>query len=321
MKRIHVVSMFLAICAAVMVGTWFYVVPVLFIFCEDNRLRVLFGQPLVNTGDPAILNFFSPWSLSEEDREILLAYIKFCERGFLVDYPTKIKDVKIQYNDAITDKDLEFLAGFPNLEYLMLKETSNITDEGMVILKKLPHLKTLVLRETNVTESGLPLVAELKNLEFLFLQAPIHEFSVVEQEKLPATSPTWEDKFSFSDKSLEILKDTNIKELYMTSATISDEGLKHAAAMKDLELLSIGDSSTISDDGLQHIAKMQNLKKIQFTSDYVTRESAIKLVQALQGKNVHIDISRPRQPNDESNRGREIIDIDKARLVLYGFEP
>ena len=217
----------------------------------------------LETRNPVLLKLFPDNSLSHEDREALLSLMKWSDLFELLDYPERVKKIAIQYNEKITDNDLQFLADFPNVEELFLAHSTHITDEGMSVLKKLPKLKTLSVSETKVTEASLPIIAELKHLENLYLGSPLNV-----TYNQPFEPPQWEQAIVFSDDSLAILKTTNIKALWFMSPT------------------------NISDSGLQHITAMQNLETLNIISDYITREGVEQLLPVLPSKIVSITIVR-----------------------------
>ena len=243
----------------------------------------------LETRNPVLLKLFPDGSLSQEGREALLSLMKWSDLFELLDYPERVKKIAIQYNEQITDKDLQFLAGFPNLEELFLKNSSNITDEGMSILNKLPRLKLLSVVGTQVTEAGLPLIAEQKNLENLYLGSPLN--MVFTQ---PFEPPQREQTIVFSDHSLAILKTTNIKKLWITSP------------------------ADISDEGLQHIAAMSNLEEVALISDDITRKGVDKLLPVLPGKIVSVNLSKSGPLSEDIKP--EVIRINGTTVILIGLQ-
>ena len=230
--------------------------------------------------------------LTEQEKVALTAYAKWNDPFYPVDHPKRLKRIQILYNYDITDEDFQFVAEFSNLEELYLKECPGITDRGMTVLEHLPRLKLLGLRSTNVTEASVPLIAKLENLETLWLSTPSDNWS-----RLP---------IAFTDRTLELLKDSNIKKLWITSPTsITDEGLRHITSMRKLEDISlrsefvftdtsleilkdsnlkylcIESPTNITDDGLRHILAMQKLEELRFKSDFITQAGTEKLLPFL----------------------------------------
>jgi hypothetical protein len=244
----------------------------------------------LETRDPVLLELFPENSLSPEDRESLLLLMKWSDLYEPLDYPERIKHIVIQYNEKITDKDLQFLEHFPNLEELYLAKSYNITDEGMSVLRKLPHLIILSVADTRVTEASLPLIAELKNLETLYLG--LFPFN---RHPVDSTESPWKDQLiGFSDNALKYLKNSNIKNLWFMSPT------------------------NISDDGLQYINTMRHLRKIFLMSNVITREGVEKWIPTISDQLTDINISVS-QPTAERTPP-EVIRTDNATIILSGLK-
>ena len=71
-------------------------------------------------------------------------------------------------NTGATDRDVEKLRGFKDLEALYLSRTQ-VTDDGLRHLSAFPNLHTLSLRQTQVTDRGLEHLKGLSNLRELYL--------------------------------------------------------------------------------------------------------------------------------------------------------
>jgi uncharacterized membrane protein len=98
-------------------------------------------QPIA-AGSPALeVNYFGASQFKAEDLKDLLQ--------------VKTQLVKLNLNRMpVTDKDIELLKEFPNLQHLHLS-FSNITDNALPVLKQLKSLKELSLSGTAVTAAGL----------------------------------------------------------------------------------------------------------------------------------------------------------------------
>lgn len=232
----------------------------------------------LETRDPVLLQLFPENSLSPADREALLSLMKWSDLYELLDYPEKVKKIAIQYNDTITDKDLQFIENFPNLEELFLKNSSNITDDGMAVLTKLPHLKTLSVYGTKVTEASLPLIADLKNLENLYLGSmPLNTHT-----NLPSESPWKNQPVVFTDNSLKILEGSNLEKLWFFGPTnFTPEGLAYLATMKNLEVFS-AESNKITKFDLESIKKISfppHMKSLTIYQSGLPEERKITNIQ------------------------------------------
>jgi Leucine-rich repeat (LRR) protein len=203
-----------------------------------------------------ILLQFPQGTLTEKDKNALAALIKWGDRGYSLNYPEKLKLIAIQYQNNVTDKDIEFLRTFSNLEDLYLVYCPQITDKGMDILAYLPHLKILSLGGTNVTEASISCVAKLKNLGELYIEG-------LKKIDLSKGVPWQEQSPPLSNETLRLLKDSNLKRLWLITPTlIDDEGLKYLVSMKKLEEVYISTMNVTSKgiDFLRNIIKESDNK-------------------------------------------------------------
>jgi hypothetical protein len=249
------------------------------------KVRLPLNEEIIfETRDPVLLELFPENSLSPEDREALLLLLKWSDLGQSLDYPERIKLIAIQYNEKITDKDLQFLERFPNLEELFLKNSSKITDKGMSILKKLPHLKILSVPGTQVTEASLPLIAKLKNLRRLYLSVA-----------LPANYRDNPEGFlwgdmppQFSDTSMYLLKNSELEALYFSSPTsITCDGLQLITSMKNLKTLSIR-TNKISLKDIKQMETISFPPKFESLDIYQDGPPERKSISKFRIKNVRI---------------------------------
>ena len=253
-------------------------------------------QPLeevikLETRHPVLLKVFPEGALSDDDRKALQQFMKWSDLFELLDYPEYIKKIAIQYNNEITDKDLRFLAYFPNVEELYLKNSRNITDKGMLILKKLPRLRTLSVYGTKVTEASLPLIAELNHLENLYFGAMPENTHSTD----PSESPWKDQEIHFTDFALEHLKETQIKDIQFMSPT------------------------DITDEGLAYISSMRNLESLSIMSNHITQEGVEKIIPSLPDKIMTIFICAM-PVRDDDGISSKIIKHKEATLILRGLK-
>ena len=84
-----------------------------------------------------------------------------------VDVFNRIVGVHLDGTNA-TDSDLQFLAGWENLQTLDLDGTA-ISDVGLERIGRLTKLRHLSLRDTNVSDGGLKHLESLNDLEELYI--------------------------------------------------------------------------------------------------------------------------------------------------------
>ena len=268
--------------------------------------------------------------MTEDEKAALLFHIKWNEPFYSTTHPKRIKRLQILYGYDLTDEDFQFVAEFSNLEELYLKECPGITDQSMTLLEHLPLLKQLVLRGTNVTEASIPLIVKLTNLETLWLGIPPSDWS----------RGTWDgESIAFTDKTLELLKDSNIKKLWIASQTsITDEGLRHILSMHKLENislmsefiftdkslkilensnlrdLSIESPTHITDEGLRHILSMRKLKHLCIKSDFISQKGVVELLPYLPDSISSILICP--SSIDATDVKPKVIQTERAKITL-----
>lgn len=153
---------------------------------------------------------------------------------------------------SIGDQGLAHLAGLTNLQRLDLSETQ-ITDDGLAQLVNLTSLEELWIDGTRVTDKGLTTL--LKRLPKLTVS--IHgpnsmvEYPSIQTSKVP--SLRLGDPFA-SDATLEWLSSaTELQELYLEKASVTDQGMRHLHSLHKLEILDIRQTA-LTSRGLEWLA-------------------------------------------------------------------
>lgn len=101
------------------------------------------------------------------------------------EYFDSVKTVALR-NAKIRDHELEYLAGLPDLEGLLLNRTP-ITDEGITHLRHLDNLIKLDLTQTSITDDGLAALTRLSHLRELTLNGTnISDASIATLLDMPA---------------------------------------------------------------------------------------------------------------------------------------
>jgi Leucine-rich repeat (LRR) protein len=178
-----------------------------------------------------------------------------------------LKDIKglrvlcFRYLQAVTDADLDQLAGIAQLEDLNLFWCMNLTDAFLPPLQRLPHLRRLNIDHAKLTGRGLACLKEMKTLEALNLPC-----ADVSDEGLQCLS------------GLPRVRELRVPQPHYADPTrhqdgYGDEGLKALSRLTALESLEIG-SAAVTDRGIQHLATLTGLKKFSmFGCDGLTDES------------------------------------------------
>lgn len=90
---------------------------------------------------------------------------------FCADLTTLLRLRRLTLGEHVTDAGLECIAMLSNLEELFLE--GPFTDAGLPQLSALKNLETLAIASQYATHQGVAVVAELPNLDCLFLDAPL----------------------------------------------------------------------------------------------------------------------------------------------------
>lgn len=140
-----------------------------------------------------------------------------------------------------------------------------VSDETIALVSTLPDLKELHIRSDQLSDRGLGHLAGLKTLKYLNLVGR-----------------------QITDNGLEqIAKFKQLKGLDLNAEKVSDDGLAQIAKLTKLHQLSLGtsgfsqDRMNITDEGLLHLQALKNLRFLQFNSSKVTRAGVDKLQKAL----------------------------------------
>ncbi|MBY0230388.1 MAG: hypothetical protein K2W96_13980 [Gemmataceae bacterium] len=143
--------------------------------------------------------------------------------------------------DKITDRHLDLLAGFTELEELDLAG-AKVTNAGLAKLKGLLRLENLNLARTLVTDEGLAALRPLGNLRVLNLEkAPEGEYS-------PATR--------FTDRALPHLKAMpKLRSLTMDWNMLTDEGMAAVLKMRHLREVRLGIQSKATSEGREGVSR------------------------------------------------------------------
>lgn len=155
---------------------------------------------------------------------------------FIARHPKLIR-VTLVAAPQLTDAGLASLGQLKHLEDIEMIQVS-LTNDGVRQLPK--NLKMLSLRRSNVTAKCVSDIAEMKNMQFLYL----------------VDVPRINDNDVQTLSTLKKLKALNIED-----AELTNKGLGHLAKLTSLEALSFG-GSTIADKDLTQLQTLTNLNRL-----------------------------------------------------------
>lgn len=170
--------------------------------------------------------------------------------------------------EGVTDRYLVYLDRLIWLENLNLSHT-DVTDEGLARLSHLTRLRRLDLQSMPLTGEGLGHLRTLKQLEVLRLSLPCEGGDEVAARGLAALGAEvklrelYLDGCAVGDRvmgALKVMRHLEVLDVYAASASaISDEGLKCFESLPSLKRLDLC-ADGISDEGLRHVAKARALE-------------------------------------------------------------
>jgi len=159
------------------------------------------------------------------------------------------KSIRMLYahDSMVSDKGLQVIGRFHQLQWLDLRDAPQVTDAGLKHLTGLVELKQLWLRRTAVGDQGMIYLRDMTQLEELDLG-----MTQVTNEGL---------------KQLGHL--TNLKQLLFWGNRIEDTGLAYTRAMKNLETLELG-GAPITDDGFANLSELIQMRRLMIRGSQVT---------------------------------------------------
>lgn len=187
---------------------------------------------------------------------------------------------KREENDARTDEALAHLGGFPNLKHLLLHE-GQASDDGLRNVAQLRNLEALYLWDAhNVTDAGIAHLKDHPTLSYIHCsESGIGDESLRTLSTIPRLEGMSLQGNHFTDRGLSYVKDmTQLQDAWFGTGEneITDAGLAHLRALANLETLGL-QGTHITDEGLVHLAGLENLKKLHVSGSNVTDRQVLQL--------------------------------------------
>ncbi|HEV3340648.1 MAG TPA: M56 family metallopeptidase, partial [Pirellulales bacterium] len=203
---------------------------------------------------------------------------------------------------AITDKVLDALAAFPELEQLILWESgvtddqlarlplrnlkylnlsdTPISNQGLKHLRSLVKLRSLVLTRTAVTDRGLVPLARLTDLEELDLdETAVGDEGVADLADLPKLAALSLRKTAIGDAALKYLQNrTSLRHLDLRGTKVTDLGLISLQGLAELTTLRLDDTG-VSDAGIEIIERLASVTELTLGNTQVTDASAAAIAR------------------------------------------
>lgn len=253
------------------------------IFAEGDRIMFDFGDSSATDADLAVLTKLqTPFrvrlgsnNLTDAALEHLqglehlvgvdLSRGKFSDEGVahLAGLPN-IREFAIDSTDGISDRSVEVIGGFTELERLKLQFT-DITGSSFRHLRKLTRLRELELYAGNITPADMQHLAGLTELRLLDMSytlesptadtlQPLANFKKLEELNLASCELT-------DDAMTPIAGLRTLRTLDLSDNQITGAGCQSLAELTNLRLLQLNDNP-IDDTGLAHLSKLTRLQKL-----------------------------------------------------------
>ena len=195
----------------------------------------------------------------------------------------ELRTLDLRGNMEAGDMTMELVGTLPHLVALKHRSTA-VTDAGVAGLAESTTLESLLLQDFAITNASGPLIAKLSTLSSLeiFRCQGIGSEGILALAGLPLTRLTLRDLPDVGDPALAVLATLpRLKRLYLHElASLGDDGLRHLAAAKELEVLDIWSLPRMTDATMAVIAGLPNLKELTIRETGAT-EAAVGHILSL----------------------------------------
>ena len=167
---------------------------------------------------------------------------------------------------------------FSPVDTVLLRFTE-VTDSGLEHLKELKSLRVLNLNGTKVTGSGFVHLKKMKRLQYLLLGSlTVTDVGMEHLKELKSLRCLNLNATLVTDAGLRHLKGLKkMEDLYLSSTKVTDSGLEYLKDMTRLKSLKL--NHKVTDAGLVHLKGLTNLKSLDLSSTKVT-DAGVKRLQA-----------------------------------------
>lgn len=174
------------------------------------------------------------------------------------------------------------------------EENPNRSDVALEIIPSFPKLSVLLLQESQASDESMRYLAELKNLEYLYMWDvhSVTDAGVAHLKDLSHLHYVHLSSSQITDKSLEVFGHLPMIEgLSLQFNNFTDKGLvhlQHCTQLNDLWLCGKEDSQNgITDAGLKRLEGLVHLKRLGVQNTQVTSEGIQAFSKAVPSCNVN----------------------------------
>ncbi len=211
-------------------------------------------------------------------------------------------------NTMITNKGLEIVGKFTELERGLQVGQTRISDDGLAHLKGLTKLKHIKVYGNNITDAGLEHLRGLTSLENIWLgMNPITDEGLACLTGMKGLRELYADNTKITDAGLVHLGGFR-SFWHLLISGIGDEGIGHLSGLPALAMVQI-QSAEVTEASIPSFKKMAALNKLLLSGDFVDEE----LLTALRAALPDCDVSDP-QLDSASRRNAVLRELrDKRR--------
>jgi hypothetical protein len=172
---------------------------------------------------------------------------------------TAFERVDLSGSPEITDAGVAAVAAWPRLRWLNLMNCQEVTDEGLRALRAARRLEWLGIGGLKgITDAGLAAVCEIPTITTL----------------LPCGC------LQLGDRTLEALpRLTSLREIYTSGNSYSDEGMRHLARCRSIEVL--GFDGPVGDAGYALLAEMPALRELHLPACHLLTKEGLAGLAAI----------------------------------------
>ena len=198
---------------------------------------------------------------------LVLSYVQVTDAG-LKTLAKKQTLTQLQfYNGQFTDAGLAEIAKLPKLKHLELARCRKLTDKGLKVLANMKALEHLNLRSLAIKNAGLESLKDHKTLKQLNISSctslSMSCASTLATLKALHTLDLSNNRWVNTTVMRKLKVVPGLKDLNLTSTSVSSVSAKYIADMKNLETLRINYCSSIQDHGLARLTKLKKLKLLE----------------------------------------------------------
>lgn len=197
--------------------------------------------------------------------------------------PLFLRVVAVELTNATrwADDDLRELRHLKDLQRLSLHRTQ-VSNAGLPFLAELEELSSLDVSATKVTAAGLEWVARCRNLQGISLGGiPMTEEGLELLADLPKLSSLKVWACGVTDEMARPIGELRgLKVLQLQGAPITDQAIKPLRQLTELEHLTVSNTG-ITDGCVDDLASLKNLRNLNVIGTKITQSGIARLQQAL----------------------------------------